>query len=441
MSDATEAEEAKLEPKVEAAEVGPCKLKLTIEVAVDKVRARIEEKYKELNDGMALPGFRKGHAPRHILERKFGKQIVDEVKFNLLSKSFEEAKEAKDLEPLGDPDLKVDAIELKEGAPFKYDVTIEVRPQLALKTYAGVSVKRVAAAVTDADLEAQMRELQDSRAEWLPVEGASAAEDQVIADFELIVDGKAVDKTENNAIVLNADISFYGMALADFHKTLCEKLAGTRAEYSITLPATWADKAAAGKPATIATTIKGIKRRKLPPVDAEFAKSFDMDSVDELKEHWKKRLEREKEKESRHEMADEVVAAILKENEFPLPEGLIKAGTEEATLRARTQLMMRGASEEEAEAAAKKAAEESREAVVRSIRERFVLEHIAQKEKIYVTEDQVEERIQRLASQTGKWPHEMRAYLEEQGLMSQLRRGMREEAVREFLLSKAKVEG
>ncbi len=442
MADTAEAEDKALEPKSDVAELGPCKIKLTIEVDAAKVKERIEGKYKELNDSMALPGFRTGHAPRHLMERKYGKQILDEVKFELIGKSFEEVKESRKLEPLGEPDLDPEKIEIKEGQPLKYEVAIEIRPQIALKPYTGVTVTKVAAMVSEPDLEVQLRELAESRAEWVPAEsGGAKSGDQLVADFELSVEGKPVDKSENNALVLNENISFYGLTLKDFHKALCDHKVGDRVEYGIKLPETWPDKNLAGKDATIHTTVKSIKNRKLPAIDAEFAKSFDMDSLDELKDHWRKRLEREREKESRSQMADAVVHAILKENDFPLPEGLLNAGTAEAVQRVRTRLLMQGKGESEAEVEAQKVAVESRDEVAHSIRERFVLEHIAQKEKIFVTEDQVDEKIGTLATSMGKWPHEVRSYLEEQGLMSQMRRNMREEATREFLLTKAKIEG
>lgn len=440
MMDTAEAEE-KLLPKCAVAEVGPCKLKLSIEVPADKVKGKIEGKYKELNDTMALPGFRKGHAPRNLLERKFGKQVLEEVKYDLLNKSFEEVKDEKKLEPLGEPDIDIEKVELKENAPLSYEITIEVKPNIALKSYTDIAVKKPAVQVTDADLEVQLKELQESRAEWVSADGAAQKNDQIVADFELRSEGKTIDKSENNALVLNERISFYGMVLEDYHKALEGKKVGDVVEYASKLPETWPDKAYAGKPATIVCAVKSVKRRRLPEIDAAFAKAFDMDSVDELKEHWRKRLEREKEKESRETMADQLIDTLIKENDFPLPEGIVKAGTEEAMRRFMTELLMQGANEEQARGAAEKAASESKDKVVRSIRERFILEYVAQKEKIFVTEDQVEERVQQLASKSGKWPHEMRAYLEEQGLMTQMRRHMREEAVREFLLSKAKIQG
>src|SRR5262245_54715168 len=101
----THEEEEKLEPKSELQEVGPCKQKLKVEIAAEKVKDRIEHKYQELAETVELPGFRKGNAPRTILERKFGKALLDDLKFELLSASFEEIKEAQKLDPVGEPDV------------------------------------------------------------------------------------------------------------------------------------------------------------------------------------------------------------------------------------------------------------------------------------------------------------------------------------------------
>ena len=108
-------EERKLEPKAETEEIGPCKLKVRIEISREKVQERIDEKYRDLNNSVALPGFRKGHAPRNLLERKFGKAILDDLKGELLADSFEEVREEKKLEPVGEPDIDAEKLALREG--------------------------------------------------------------------------------------------------------------------------------------------------------------------------------------------------------------------------------------------------------------------------------------------------------------------------------------
>jgi trigger factor len=435
-------EEEKLLPKSEISDVGPCKHKLRIEVSAERVTHEIEHKYQDLNEQVALPGFRKGHSPRPVLERKFGKQLLEDLKFELLSRAFEEVKEERKLEPVGEPDLDASKLAVEPGKPFAYEVTVEVRPVVAIKTYEGLKAVKPAVSVDERDVEAVIKGFQDARAELVPAEDGVAREgNQVIADFTFLVEGKEIDKGENNAIFLTEDVQFYGMEMKDFHKGLLGKKAGDEAEHAVKLPADFQEKDHAGKDAVIRTKIKGVKVRKLPAVDAEFAKkNFDMDSVDELKEDVKKRVLREKEAQAKAEMAQALVDQLVKENDFPMPEGLIASGTEEALRRAQLDLAMKGSPEAEAAQVVEKERDQSREGMAKALKSHFILEHIAQKEKIFVTEDQIEERIQQIASSYGRWPHEMKAYLESQGLLSQLRRTMREELVREFLVSKAVIE-
>jgi trigger factor len=436
-------EERKLEPKFEVQDVGPCKIKISVEIAADKVKEVVEDKYAELNESVALPGFRKGKAPRNVLERKFGKALLDDVKVELLSASFDEVKEAKKLEPVGEPDVKdADKLAVEEGKPFAYEVTIEVRPTFEVKNYEGIKVLKPAVAVEEKDLEAVLRGILESKAELVPAEDGVAREgDQLIADFSLLVDGQSVDASEDNALFLTEDISFYGVELKEFHKAFAGKKAGDGVDYPVKLPADFAIKNHAGKDAVIKTTIKSLKRKQLPALDADFAKKhFDMDSVDELKEHVRKRVLKEREAAAQAVMGERLVEELVKANDFPMPEGLIESGAAEAMSRLHVDLAMKGTPEEEIQKVLEKEKGQSKENMTKALKAHFILEHLAQKEKIFVTEDQVEERVGQLASQYGKWPHEMKAYLEEQGLLTQLRRSMREGLVREYLLSKAVIE-
>lgn len=441
MTEAAETEARKYSPACQIQEAGPCKLKIHIEISADRVREEIERKYRELNDSMALPGFRKGHAPRGLLERKFGKALLDDLKHEMVFHAFDEVKEEKKLEPVALPEMDPEKMALEEGKPFAFDLELEVRPTLEIKNYVGLKVKKPAFTVEDREVEAVLRNFQDIKAEFVPVEGEPAREnDQVIADFDLVVDGQAIERSENTALHLNPEITFYGVSLPDFHKSLEGRRVGDTVETKVQLPADFPQKPHAGKEALIRAVLKSVKRKKLPEIDAEFAKSFDMDSVDELRAHIRKRIEREKEERAREKMAEDLVQELVRTNDFPMPEGLVAAGAEEALRRLHLNLALKGMPEEEIHKALDHEKETSKEGMRAALKAHFILEHIAQKERIFVLEEQVEERVARLAAQYGKWPHEMKAYLEEQGLLTQLRRTMREDLVREFLLSKAVVE-
>ncbi len=441
MAEIAEKEKRKLEPKSTVEEVGPCKMKVDIEVSSEKVQEEIDEKYKELNDTTALPGFRKGHAPRALLERKFGKEILDKLKFELVNSSFMEMKEEKKLEPIGEPDVDLDKLTVEGGKAFSYEITMEVRPTLEIKEYTGLTATKPKIDVTDKDIDQVIENFRQSRAELVPAPDSTAKEgDQIICDFELFDGDNSLQKAENQALFLTQHISFFGAELKDFHKQVEGKKSGDSLEIKVTLPDTYPDKDHAGKEAILKAAIKGIKRKDLPELNEDFAKAFDCDTMEELREYLEKRILREKEEEAKHHMADQIVDDLVQKNDFPMPEGLVKSGTDEAIGRSRIEMMTRGMKEEEIEKKIESLGGESRDNMVKLLKTNFILDHIAETERIFVTEDQIEDRLQKLAAHHGIWPHELKAKMEEDGSMPQLRRQMRHDAVREFLLSKAKIE-
>src|SRR5688572_22121052 len=158
----TDEEERKLEPKVEMSDVGPCKIKLRIEIAAERVHDEIEHKYEELNESVALPGFRKGKAPRAILEKKFGKAMLEDLKFELLNRSFEEAKEEKSLEPVGNPDFTdPEKLAIEVDKPFVYELSIETRPKVEVKAYEGLKITKPKVTADDKDVEAVLKGYQE----------------------------------------------------------------------------------------------------------------------------------------------------------------------------------------------------------------------------------------------------------------------------------------
>ncbi|MHC4606681.1 MAG: trigger factor [Planctomycetota bacterium] len=432
-------EEKKLEPKSEVDEVGPCKLKLRIEVAAEKVEERINDKYKSLNDSVALPGFRKGHAPRNLLQRKFGKAILDDLKGDLLAASFEEVRDERKLEPLGEPDINQEKLAVVAGEPFVFEMTLEVRPTIELGTYTGLKVERPAVEVEDADVDRVLEGFREAKAELVTAPDPAKEKDQVICDVAFLVEGRQIEKGENTTIILHDDVLFMGLHLPEIHKEFLGKKPGDDVEHEVDLPESFVVKDAAGKKGLLKMKLKSVKRKRLPELTEEFAKSFDMDSIDEMREHIGKRVKREKEAQAKALMADLLIRQIVDAGDFPLPEGLVKTSTEEVLQRQRMQFMMQGLKEEELEKKVEESRKAATEGMAKTLKAHFVVEEIAEKERIFVTEDQVEERIQRLAAEHGRWPHEMKQYLEENNLMAQLRRQMREDAVRAFLLDKAEI--
>ena len=428
-----------LKPKAKVEEVGPCKLKITVQITAAKVKERIDQKYKDLSDSVALPGFRKGKAPRNLLERKFGKALLVELKGELLQDSYEEVREEKKLEPVGEPDIDPEKLSVEEGKAFAYDFQIEVQPSFELKSYTGLKVERPAVTIAAEDIDGMVENLRMSKSEFVPAKDAAKVDDQVICDLALSVDGKEIDKAQNNTFFLTDQLAFYGVQLKDLHKEFIGKTPKAEIDHEFEIPGDFEKKDLAGKRANIHALIESVKRQQLPELNEQFAKSFDMDSLEEFREHVETRLRREREAAARTHMAEHLVTQIVEAHDFELPRGLVDSGTEEWLQRMRVQMTMQGAKAEQIEKAMEENKDGSRENMTKSLKTHFILDKIAAKERIFVTEDKVEERIGQMAAQNGNWPHEMKKQLEEQGLMTQLRRQMREDLVREHLLEKSEI--
>jgi trigger factor len=436
-----EREEIKLEPRVELEETGPCRLKVRIEVPAEKIRALVDRRYEKLNESVQVPGFRRGHAPRNLLERRFGKEMLDELKHDLVDKGFKEAAEERKLEPISEPTLlEPEKLGIQPEAPFAYAVEIETMPKVEVKDYAGLKVKKPKIPVQEKEIDEAIEELRDSRAEWEPVQDAAVEGDQVVVDMKLAAGGEEISTQENASLVLAEGVHIHGVPLEGFHKGLVGKRGGDSAEYATTLPADFPDERLAGKQVTIQVALKGIKRKRLPELDAEFFKIFDVDDAAELREEVTKRLKKQKEREARLRMFADLMTQIMSANEFPLPESLIQRGAEDQLRMSAVNLIQQGAPPEEVGRFLEERRPSMQEDAKRSLREHMIVDAIAKAEKIFVTEEEVEQHIARMAAGLGRGAEELHAELDAGGMTAGLRRSLKTDKIMEFLLSKAVVE-
>lgn len=441
MAEETQEQKILLEPKVDLQQVGPCKLKVSFEVAIDKVRQVVDDKYAKLNEAVQLPGFRKGHAPRSLLERKFGKEISSDVKHMLIENSVREAIDAKKFEPLIEPKLlDEDQVQFKADAPFTFAVEVEVRPNIEIKSYTGLKVKRPKVEVTDADIARQLERHREAKAEWEPVEEAAKEGDQVIQDMELVTDGNVVMSEENVALALHDKISLLNAPIPEYYKAIVGHKAGDTVEYTTKLPKETEDPKLADKEVVVRSKIKSVKRKKLPELNDDLAKSLDLDSLDQLREEIKKFLMRQKEEDAKGDMYAQILTELAAQNDFPLPEGLVQKWASEHLQRLEVDMINRGTPQDVVQAELEKNKDKAQEQATLSLKQHLIIEHIASKEKIFVTEDEVDRRIEEIAARQGRWPTEVRNYLEQNDMLRALRGLMRTEKVLEYLLSKAVLE-
>jgi len=435
-------EKVKLEPKSEIENTGPCKIRIKIEIGTDKINERVESKFEEINKTMAVPGFRPGHVPRSLLDRKYGKKILETLKLELLEESYGEVIKEKDLTPVRPPDLShLENVTVKANEPFAYTVDIETKPKLDIKNYTGITVKKKKIEITPEEEANFIKNLAESKAGWEPAADKTAAiDDQIICDLNLSIDGKPSLFEENTTLYLTENIAFRNIPMPDFYKSVLGKKVDDRVEYTTTIGTDAADKTIAGKKLSFDINIKSVKRKNIPPIDDSLAKSLGVGSLDELRQEAKKAVQEVKEKQIKDSMIEQIMQRLLKDNDFELPEGLINDSKDDALNRRRMSLLYQGISQEEIDKIMENEKQSVHDSAIEHLKTLFILENIANNEKVYATEDEVGRKIDELAARQGRWPHEVSQYIEDNDLMPVFRRKLREDMTLEFLVENAVVE-
>ncbi len=423
---------------IEIEEIGPCKKLLKVEVPKEKIEAEWQKQLGEVSKMANLPGFRKGKAPRKLLERKFSDRIMDDVKRAVVSDSYQQAVEENKLSPIGDPD--VGDIDLKLGEPLEFEITLEVLPAFELGEYKGMQLKSRSASVTDADVDKALETLCRQKAQLAVVKSGKVKDgDSIICDCEVSVSGEAVWTDEELEVMVS------GQQVADIDVPgLKDDLVGAKSGDKVSIDVELGDRFSVeqhrNKSAKMEISIKEIKRPERPKIDDELAKQFGYDSLGELKEFMSKRLEMEKKRMVEGEMQEQISSKLIEMADFDLPEDMIKHHTNERLYKYRLDLLNKGTQQEEIEKNMEDLRNASEESVVRDFKMSMVLERIAEKERIFVTEDDVNRRISEMAGMYGLGPSDMKKQLEKMNSMSNLRHQLREGKTLNLLMKEAEVE-
>lgn len=426
--------------QVNIEDVGPCKKKLNFEVPGESVRQELDKSYQELLGTAQVPGFRQGHAPRKLIENRFGKTVKEEVKNRLIGTSYDEAIKEHKLRPLGDPDIIEASIEFDPEKGLRFSVECEVVPAFALPEYKGLELTRPATDVPEEELKLALDNLRRSNAIIEPVEGAAQAGDVPVVDCVIRCEGEEIQRVEDRQFSLSDD-NWLGGLDRSFWRQLEGKGAGETVTAEVTLPQGYAKEAYRGKTATISVTIKDVKRPKLPELDEEFAKDLLFESLEDLKKEVGERLKAAKDRRARQELADQVTEKLVSSVSFDLPAELLKRQAERLALRQKLDLTYRGVPADEVEKVAEKLIESSAKQSERDLRVFFVLRQIAEQEKLEVSDVDLEARVAELARMRGERPAQLHERLQQEGELEALRGELLDEKAIGFLIDNAKVTG
>jgi len=445
-------------------EAGPCKKKVIIEVPEEAIKNATDEQYETLRKEALVPGFRKGRTPRRLLEKRFGKEAMEQVKLKLLAEASKSAIKDNELAALGEPDIDVEKIELPDTGSLKFDFEVEVRPEFDLPPLEGIPVSKTKLEVTDEQINGEIERLQRWSGIWTPREkGVVELDDQIIADVVLKPVPSAVegpvspqDASQQNAVEKTEDveerqkfdnIEIYvrqsGFVGAIPVEKLDELLVGTKAgdvkQTTVDVPKTYFREEYRGKKIDIQITIKDIKWLKPAALDENFLKRFQVEDENELREKIHDTLQSRLEQQGRTEMTEQIYEYLLDSTNFDLPLDIVAAHSTTLLQRQYVNLLARGLPREQIEEQMEQLRASSEQQAKEQLKTFFIMDKVADKLEIDVTEEEINGRIAQLAIQRGQRPERMREEMARNGSLAQFSLQVRENKCIAKLLESANV--
>ena len=392
--------------------------KLTIEVSAEDLDKAMEKAYQKQKSRISLPGFRKGKAPRKMIESMYGKGVFMEDAVNsLVPQEYTKALGECDLEIVSQPEINVTQMEPGKALIFTADVA--VKPEVTLGDYKGVEVPKSEIAVTDEEVDAEVKKEQDKNARTVAVEDRAAANGDITTiDFEGFVDGVAFDggKGTDYALTLGS-----GTFIPGFEDQLVGANTGDHVEVKVTFPEEYQAKELAGKEAVFQCDVKKIETKEVPELDDEFAKDVsEFDTLAEYKEDVKKKLTEKKEKEARTAKENAAVDKAIENAQMDIPELMTKTECRQMMDDFSRRMQQQGLSMEQyfqfTGQSMDKMMEDMKPQALKRIQTRLVLEKVAEAENIQPSEEEITEEIQKMADAYKMEADKIREAIGESGL-------------------------
>lgn len=419
----TEQNDKEKDLKVSVTEEKAWKRILDIEVSQKKVNGEFDAMYEKYQTHSKIPGFRKGKAPMHLVKLRFKDAVEKEVLESLVPKAYEDAVKEADLSPISLPVVK--DVEFQEGMPLKFKVEIDVKPEIEVKDYKGIEVVKKVREITEEDIDKTINYLREDFAELHPVEREAKFYDHLIVDLVKNQEGKD-DKLENQDLFLDP----HNM-IKEFQEALIKAKAGDEKEIEVDYSPDFHNKKLAGKNVKYSIKVKQVKEKVLPEVNEDFAKmAGGYKDLAELRTKIKEGLAKNAERDGENHLKNEVINQVVKLNFFEVPETVLNLYLDSLI----EDLKKKYQKVDEA-----KIREEYKEIGSAHIRWDYIFHKIAEKEKIEVNKEDLEEWGRKFAQDYKMEKEKAEEFLSTPQNIKRIKENILEDKVIDFLLKNAVV--
>ena len=412
-----------------------CRKELDLEIPAEEVSKATEKVAKELARVARVPGFRPGKAPISLIKRRFADDIKGEVLQTLVPEHVEKAVAEQKLTPVSQP--QVDKLDFKEGQPLKFRASFEVLPEFALGSYKNLEIEIPEMTITDESVANTLAEMQQRAATFAPVEGRAVQD----GDFVQI---KLLGTPEGGGDPLQAESVLCHVGAEEtmepFNTNLRGANAGDHKDFDVEYPADYPDAKLAGKKFHYAVDVLGIKSKKLPELNDEFAKDVsDATTLDELKKKVRDGLEHERDHRLKDIQQEKILAELVKLHDFPVPDSLVEHQMDVRLERVVRSLAQQGVDPRAVNVDWVSLRRRQEERARDDVKAELVIDRIATEEKIDISEEELQHELEHMAGHSGESAEAIRARLTKQGALDRMKAKLRSDKTVDWLAQNARV--
>ncbi|MBM4020634.1 MAG: trigger factor [Planctomycetes bacterium] len=419
-------------------EVSTCRRRVKVTVPRADIDRYRDDAIGDLMPSALLPGFRPGRAPRRLVSSRFKSELVEQIRSKLVTDALAQVSDSGKLSPISEPDLDMAAVILPDDGPLTFEFSIEVRPEFDLPEWKGLSISRPAREIGDADVEEALDNILRERGRFVPAGGSPAVGDLVVANLRFSDSGERLSEAEELEIVVRPKLSFADASLEGFDTLVAKAKPGDTFEAAVRVSDEAALEPLRGKDATLSVEIVEVKTHELPTLTPALLEELGgFESEQALRDAIRRQLEGRLEYHRRRQVRQQVAAALTASASWDLPPDLLRRQAQRELERAILELRRSGFDDDSIRRHVNELRQTVLASTARALKEHFILERIAEEEKIADDGADYDAEIRAIAEQSGESPRRVRASLERRGLMDVLRNQIIERKTVDLITSKA----
>lgn len=426
--------------KVDIENAGPCRKRVSVVVPEADVSQIRDATIDEFASKASVPGFRPGRVPRRLVESKFGRELADELKQRVLVQSLEQLTMEHELDPIDEPDMDVEAIDVPDEGDFEYAFEVEVRPDVDLPDFESLTLKRESQEVTDDEVQKYLDRMLLEYGEKTAHDGAAAAGDYITVAIEFQHGGQTAREISGTSIRIQPTLRFQDAEIAEFDKLMAGVAPGDSREADLVISSEASYIPMRGETVKALFTVSEVHRFNAATLDSALIDRIGAESEEKLRDDIKTVLERQITYRQRQSARKQLLDLITASSEWELPEELVSKQVENALHREILEMQQAGYTPTQIRARENELRQQSISTTTQAMKEHFVLDRIATNEGLDVDESDIETEITMMAFQSGETPRRLRARLVKSGVIENLEAQIRERKAVDFALEKAAYE-